>query len=528
MTLRTHTTSVLTRDGVGLATDVHQPDTVTNDQALTFLLRTPYGRAGSFDAVEQIARYLTNLGHTLVAQDVRGKFDSEGVCAAFTQELDDGADTVSWLAQQEWCTGRIVPTGESYCGFTALTVAASGHPALVAVLAGMTTTKVASDWLNCDDAFRLHLNAEWITMAFGFPGLPADQPWAITDWWTVSDVEQVRTGSADLSTLTALRQASASHEGDEVLAGGLKERAAGLARVPLILWSGYWDPLVRGSIAEFQAAVAARPHQAHHLELRSSDHLGNPWQAAVRRDEVQADRAESLVRCYERNLDHLTRALAYDQDDAAPVVSAEDQRGEIFTSANWPFGTSAQDIAHFGRISIPAPQPLPALPDSGESFVWGTLAANFPDENTTASRQDVVALAFAAPELVGNLVLEGSVQWHGAERIIGTVAQEQPDGRLLRVVEGVATRHSPDELDTAGFRFCLDLGPTCHRSVPLPQTSAGAGGDQNQWWLLLMQEHYPRYLPADQSNAWLTDEHGNGQKPARADIVVTDLALRAR
>lgn len=507
-------------DGVGLATDVHEPDTGADRDAVTFLLRTPYGRNGSFDAVPETARYFTNLGHILVAQDVRGKFDSEGACDPFSQERKDGADTVSWLAEQKWCTNKIVPIGESYCGFTALMSASSGHTSVAAVMAGMTTSKIASDWLKCDDVFRLHLNADWITMAFGFNGLPNTQPWSIDGWWSVEDIEQVDTGSANLRTLRALREAGTSQNGDALLAGGLNERAAQRANAPLILWSGYWDPLVRGTIAEYRAAIAARPNQAHHLELLSADHLGNKWEAALNKANEQSDRASSLVRCYERNMPHLYAAIEPGQLARAPRVEYENQLGETFQARTWPPRKIGKSLVRFNEnVTIPSPRSFPDLPDSGETFVWGSLAANYPSENSVIARNDVVAYPFYADELTGELVLEGKVHWDNGTRVIATVAQEQADGRMLRVVEGVASRDSNSE-----EHFQLALGPACHEGIAHYELEAQRPA---RWWLILMQEHYPRYLPRAQSHAWLAQHANQGHKSIQnTEVTLLNLSLR--
>lgn len=525
MTVRSHTEQAPTRDGVRLATDVHLPADGPGPEGLTFVLRTPYGRRGGFDAVPELAAYLTSLGHVLVSQDVRGKFDSEGQCRPFRQELDDGRDLVEWIAEQPWSAGRLVPTGESYCGFTALTAAASRHPSIVGVMAGMTTSRVVTDWLYRDRAFRLQLNAEWIAMSFGQRALPETLPWAIDGWGRVSDVTDVDTRGADLSALRELRSVPIDRDGDTELAGGLTDRCAGVADVPIVLWTGYWDPLARGTIEEFRSAAALRPGQAHHLELAPTDHLGNPWEAALRRASTQADRASSLVGCYRRNLPHLLAAVDGATGRRGPRVTYQDQRGQAFQSAHWPPVPGDVAVARFDEpVVVPAPTASADLPGSGETFVWGSLAADFPDERATTERDDVVVVRFDADEVAGSLELAGEVRWNGAARIVATLAQKQPDGRILRVAEGVAARPVGQDAGSGGPEpLLLDLGPVCHRDA------GGAGGDRS-WMLILAQEAYPRYLPVAQADAWIAgpaDRHL--PSPAeRSDqrIVLTDLTLR--
>ena len=57
-------------------------------------------------------------GYAAVVQDVRGRFTSEGEFYTFTNEINDGYDSIEWLASQPWCTGKVGTFGISYVGAT--------------------------------------------------------------------------------------------------------------------------------------------------------------------------------------------------------------------------------------------------------------------------------------------------------------------------------------------------------------------------------------------------------------------------
>ena len=59
--------------------------------------------------------------------------------------MDDGFDTLGWIAAQPWCDGRVVMWGDSYFGMTQLAATASGHPALAAISPRLTGTLLGRD-----------------------------------------------------------------------------------------------------------------------------------------------------------------------------------------------------------------------------------------------------------------------------------------------------------------------------------------------------------------------------------------------
>ena len=102
------------RDGVELLADHYAP--TASRPAGTILVRGPYGRRGIGALVS--ARAYAARGYHVVMQSTRGTFGSGGEFAPIVHEVEDGADTVAWLRDQPWFTGRFATMGGSYLGYT--------------------------------------------------------------------------------------------------------------------------------------------------------------------------------------------------------------------------------------------------------------------------------------------------------------------------------------------------------------------------------------------------------------------------
>ncbi len=114
------------RDGVKLATSVYLPEGEGPWPAI--VTRTPYNK-GVYGA--QAERY-TKDGYAFVTQDSRGKFKSEGDYYPFESDMPDGYDTIEWIAEQPFCTGKVGITGASAMGIAGNLAAAANPPHLVA------------------------------------------------------------------------------------------------------------------------------------------------------------------------------------------------------------------------------------------------------------------------------------------------------------------------------------------------------------------------------------------------------------
>ena len=133
------------RDGVKLHTLVLKPADI--NAPLPFIIqRTPYGvdgvnRASFFGSRPELARD----GYIAVAQDIRGRYDSEGEFIMSrpmadhrdTNAIDestDAYDTVEWLLKNvAGNNGRAGFVGTSYQGFLAMAAGIDPHPAVKAI-----------------------------------------------------------------------------------------------------------------------------------------------------------------------------------------------------------------------------------------------------------------------------------------------------------------------------------------------------------------------------------------------------------
>jgi predicted acyl esterase len=116
------------RDGVRLATSVYLPP--GDGPWPVVLSRTPYGKDQG-DPAKNEAHYMAN-GYVRVLQDARGRFKSEGAYRPFANDVEDGYDTIEWIAKQPWSNGKVGMVGGSALGIATYNAAMSGAPHLIA------------------------------------------------------------------------------------------------------------------------------------------------------------------------------------------------------------------------------------------------------------------------------------------------------------------------------------------------------------------------------------------------------------
>ena len=157
------TTMVAMRDGVKLATDVYLPGD-GKDKYPAIAVRTTYGKSQVGAALAATA---TRRGYALVAQDVRGRFKSEGQPAIIfgndgLGEHQDGRDALEWVARQPWCNGKIGTWGASALGITQNMAAPVAPDELKAQFVVVAFSDYYSQGVYQGGAFRTQLIERWL------------------------------------------------------------------------------------------------------------------------------------------------------------------------------------------------------------------------------------------------------------------------------------------------------------------------------------------------------------------------------
>lgn len=157
------------RDGIRLTADIYRPDT---DQKVPVILsRTPYdkGSIRNYDFTLNAIR-AAEQGYAVVYQDTRGRWQAEGDFYPFIYEMEDGYDSVEWLAAQPWCSGPVGMVGGSYIGATQWLTAIAQAPHLKAIAPNITSSDYYEGWAYQGGAFQLGAMLFW-----NVPTLAADR-----------------------------------------------------------------------------------------------------------------------------------------------------------------------------------------------------------------------------------------------------------------------------------------------------------------------------------------------------------------
>lgn len=125
------------RDGTILRADVYLPS--TSGKYPVLVTRLPYGKDDPFFSHRYIdTNRLVRAGYVVIIQDVRGRYQSDGVFYPFQSEAEDGYDTIEWAAKLPYANGKVGMFGLSYYGFTQLLAAKEQPPHLHALFPAMT------------------------------------------------------------------------------------------------------------------------------------------------------------------------------------------------------------------------------------------------------------------------------------------------------------------------------------------------------------------------------------------------------
>lgn len=260
------------RDGVRLATDLYFP--AQNGVRLpgkfpAILERTPYNKD---EAGEGWAPYFASRGYVCVAQDTRGRYNSEGIWHMMTDDPGDGFDTASWIVQQPWSDGGFATRGTSYVGGTQHALALTNPPGLKAMVPVDAVSNAGYFGMRNGGAFELRF-MNWI-----FAMTASDGSRASRDPATRAVLEEagknIRQYLGDLPVRKGMTPIRLAPEYEEWLVWamghgendaywkqpgfGVVDQIAAYKDVPVYLIGGWYDSWARQTTMNYVALAATK------------------------------------------------------------------------------------------------------------------------------------------------------------------------------------------------------------------------------------------------------------------------------
>lgn len=253
------TVKIPMRDQVELSADVYYKSEKDPKQLPCLLIRNPAGRKA-----EPWLSLLSLVQHdyVVIIQDARNAIDPEGKTLPYLNdgwnELQDGYDTVEWLARSPYCNGQIGTIGFSAAGITQFMLAPSAAPSLKCQYIGQAASSLYHHGIFPGGQLRKHQVEGWLGLYApdsGIVGYIIGQPF-YNDFWKKVDSLAV----ADRTKVPALHYVGwydtflqgtidgflAKHE-----KGG--EGAKGKQKLLIGPWTHFW-PFVK-TLGEFKVPL---------------------------------------------------------------------------------------------------------------------------------------------------------------------------------------------------------------------------------------------------------------------------------
>ncbi len=500
------------RDGVILRADVYRP--AGERRCPVLLQRIPYGkhspryRSMYLDPMRALDR-----GYAVVIQDVRGRHVSDGDWYPYIHEAEDGYDTIDWIASQPWCDGSVGTFGISYHGATQWLAAATAHPALKAIIPGVTSDSYYDSWTYLGGVFQLFWISGWAA-AFalddlgGRAGRHSDAMALLRQWR--QDTHAIAR-HLPLDDMPALRQVADYYYDwldhptyDQYWKSFSPRESFHKITAPALNQGGWFDGFIRGTIRCYQGM---RERGASQLARTQQHLIIGPWlhqplpDPYAGREYFGAAAAGAAIDWHGMQLAWFDRWLRNEDNgvDTDPntyifIMGANEWRAE----ESWP-PPDAQPMTLFlrgdgkantlngdGQLS---PEP-PGESESPDTFIYdpanpapthggahlagipGVFESGIQDQRIIETREDV--LVYTSQPLERDTEVTGHVQlelWavttaSDADWTAKLVDVHQ-DGQARNICDGIVRAAFRDSLESPSpiqpgeaYKYTVDVGPT--------------------------------------------------------------------
>ncbi|WP_416669347.1 CocE/NonD family hydrolase [Egbenema bharatensis] len=520
------TLSMTTRDGVRLDADVYYPDRAGEFPVL--LMRQPYGRSIASTVVYAHPTWYAAQGYIVVIQDVRGRGTSRGKFDLFAHEIEDGVDTVNWVADLPQSNGRVGMYGFSYQGMTQLYAAIGHASALKTICPSMVAYDLYHDWAYEGGAFCYQLNLGWAIQLAAETLRRGGSESAFETLYAAS--RNLPLQNPVLARSSLLREyAPDSHyhnwldhpEPDDYWRKLSPSTYLQTVDLPMLHIGGWYDPYLRGTLKLYEA-MTDRSQFPQHLIIGPWAHL--PWGRKLGAVDYGMEANSPIDRLQLRWFDHFLKEMDTGLLDEPPVCLFEMGSNHWRKFSQFPQGnpksyylltTGLSSISDTEGKLTPAPRlptpdsrlltpdsrlptPHSTLPDSFVHDPWrpvpalgghATLPAGSFDRTHLDCRTDVVT--YTSEPLAQDLHLAGAidVELHCTADtpsfdLCAILSEVKPDGRVYNITQGYQwighRRQSSqqlaeliegqlDEPDASSAKIPLAVPP--NPQLPIPPTA---------------------------------------------------------
>lgn len=495
--------SIPMRDGIITYGDIYVP---TGEGPFPVILsRVPYGTQTKYLGQPVVGRFWAEKGYVYVAQNVRGRFGSEGIFSAYHdgQEERDGYDTVEWVTQQPWSNDRVGLMGESYFGYTSIAAVYSGHPAIKAISPATITVDREKQVL--DGAYPLQSSGMWtlglddiVHGKYQDASLTADK--YHLPLITLGEVYGMRD--------VLWRRRITGYLDDPLGKHAKTEKDYAKMRVPVLNFGGWYDTFVRGTIAIWEGGSRFGSNP----EVRAQQWLiMGPWDHNSMTDHLISGKAHKMNigkldigtaadDTYDKAIvaffDYTLKGMdnGYDKQPKVQYFNIGDNEWRF--SDTWPpkemrakalylhsDGTAAGSAG--GTLGEQAPtgkervdvydyDPLDPVNITEKTDVW-SRASGQPDRGELVARDDV--LTYMTAPLDAPLDITGPIklELHASSSAVDTdftaaLVDVFPDGYSLLIQEGILRASFRDKTQNPTpiipgkvYQFDIDLWATSYK-----------------------------------------------------------------
>jgi putative CocE/NonD family hydrolase len=489
---------IVMRDGTTLRADICRP--IADGKFPVLLTRTPYDKNGALG----FCRNAVAHGYVVVAQDVRGRYASEGDWYPFKYESQDGYDTVEWAAALPYSNGKVGMFGGSYVGATQYLAAIAMPPHLAAICPNFTASNYHDGWIYHGGAFEQWFNESWTAqlaennmsrLADSSGGLPRVQnqppgtypaPGAPTiaavapyfnDWLTHPDYDGY------------WKQWSIEDHYTKI-------------QVPVFSVGGWYDIFLDGTLRNYirlkHEAGTDAARRGQRLLIYAGGHAGAGWadkkigavdfgnKLPLDLSEVTLRWFDSILQGIENGVDHekpvkifVMGKNAWREEDDWPLARAKETRYYLHST------TSANGIEGGGTLDTAAPaeekpdqylyDPNDAVPTIGGPLCCEPLPTGIGPQNQSPAEARSDVLVFSSPaltrntEVTGPIVLDLYVSSSALDTdFTGKLVDVWPSGFAQNLTDGVLRLRYRNSQETPQL---ANPGDVYHISVDLGATS---------------------------------------------------------